>query len=109
MTTKAKQERDILMDYVNDMSDEQVRKVYSVLNLSRYASKGDIIDVFCKDEFDVYDSAYPIEYFRQIEDIYPDVKEGMYIYDYTNDRTFGRLVNLNNIIVDKIFKFLKEL
>ena len=30
MTTKAKQERDILMDYVNDMSDEQVRKVYSV-------------------------------------------------------------------------------
>ena len=41
------------------------------LNLSRYASKGDIIDVFCKDEFDVYDSAYPIDYFRQIEDIYP--------------------------------------
>lgn len=109
MATKAKQERDILMDYVNDMSDEQVRKVYSVLNLSRYASKGDIIDVFCKDELDNYDSAYPIDYFRKVEDLYPDAKNGLYIYDYTNDRTFGRLVNVNNIIVDKIFKFLREL
>ena len=35
------------------------------LNLSRYASKGDIIDVFCKDELDNYDSAYPIDYFRK--------------------------------------------
>ena len=109
MTTKAKQERDILMDYVNDMSDEQVCKVYSVLNLSRYASKGDIIDVFCKDELDNYDSAYPIDYFRQLEDIYPDAKKGMYIFDYTNNRTFGELVNVNNIIVDKMFKFLREL
>ena len=108
MKTKAMQERLILMDYVDNMSDEQVRKVYSVLNLSRYASKGDIIDVFCKDDLKSYDSAYPIEYFRQIEDIYPDIKNGMYVFNYPKDKAFG-LVNLNNIIVDKIFKFLREL
>ena len=107
MTTTLKKE--YLIEIIEGMNDEQLSKVHSVLNLSRYASKGDIIDVFCKDELNNYDSAYPIEYFRRIEDIYPDVKEGMYIFDYTNDRTFGRLVNLNNIIVDKIFKFLREL
>ena len=108
MRTKARQERDILMDYVNDMSDEQVRKVYSVLNLSRYASKRDIIDVLCKDELDNYDTAYPIEYYRQIEDIYPDIKNGMHVFDYTNNK-FGELVNVNNIIVDMMFKFIREL
>ena len=107
MTTTLKKE--YLIEIIEGMNEEQLSKVHSVLNLSRYASKRDIIDVFCKNEFDVYDSAYPIEYFRQIEDIYPDVKEGLYIYDYTNNRMYGRLVNLNNIIVDKIFKFLREL
>ena len=100
--------KEYLIEIIEGMNDEQLSKVYSVLNLSRYASKGDIIDVFCKDEFDEYDSAYPIDYFRQLEAIYPDIKNGMYVFSYPKDKAFG-LVNLNNIIVDKIFKFLREL
>ena len=107
MTTTLKKE--YLIEIIEGMNEEQLSKVHSVLNLSHYASKRDIIDVFCKDEFDVYDSAYPIDYYRRVEDLYPDAKNGLYIYDYTNNRMYGRLVNLNNIIVDKIFKFLREL
>ena len=107
MTTTLKKE--YLIEIIEGMNDEQLSKVHSVLNLSRYASKGDIINVFCKDEIVNYDSAYPIDYYRRVEDLYPDAKNGLYIYDYTNNRTFGRLVNLNNSIVDMIFKFLREL
>ena len=58
------------------------------------------------ERLDNYDTAYPINYLREIEAIYPEAVNGNYIYDYSN-LSFGRLVNLNNLLVRAIIKKMK--
>lgn len=98
--------RDILNDIVNELTDEQVNRVYSLINLSAYASKGDIIKLFYKDA-GTYDSAYPIDHYRQIEQVYPNIKSAMLIGDYTNGHY--ELVNVNDKVLTVILDFLKEI
>lgn len=58
------------------------------------------------ERLDNYDTSYPINYLREIEAIYPEAVNGNYIYDYSN-LSFGRLVNLNNLLVRAIIKKMK--
>ena len=51
------------------------------------------------------DSAIPVDYQRSIEEIYPDFNTGLNVFDY-NDSTFGKMLNLNNLITKTIFKKL---
>ena len=54
------------------------------------------------------DTAYPVDYLRNIEKIYPDANNGNYIFDY-NKNHFGELININNIIAKRFLTFLWDL
>ena len=53
------------------------------------------------------DSSYPEPYAQQVRDIYPDFRNGNYVYSYINDRSFGELINLNNGIAKRILEPIK--
>ena len=106
---KTKELREEVMLNVNNMNDEQLSFLLELFNLSRYATKDDVIKLsYDKGEIGTYDTAYPIDYFRKIEDIYPNIKDGMFIFDYTH-ATFGELVNVNDKFAKKILNFFGDL
>ncbi len=102
---KTEQKRKMIMAYVARMEDEQVEFLHGLFQVGRLFSKDDLLKLFAP-EVDVnkIDSSFPVDYLRRIEDIYPDAKNGNYVYDY-NENHLGRLVNINNIIAEKILDF----
>jgi hypothetical protein len=50
------------------------------------------------------DSAYPVDYGNSMREIYPNFVKGRYCFDYSQNRVFGELLNLNDKLVDAIFK-----
>jgi hypothetical protein len=61
---------------------------------------------FNKDQRNKIDSAYPVDYARSIEQIYPDFNNGLNCFNYNDNKTFGDMFNMNNAIVKNIFKKL---
>lgn len=98
--------REFLMAHFEDMDDEQIDFLYKLFSL-KFASKHDILK-FCGEGDRNYDTAYPIDYFRQIEAIYPNIKDGDFIYDYTEDRISGRLVNIYDIFAKTVLRFISK-
>lgn len=86
------------------MNEEQIDLLYKLFGLRSFASKSDLIEIFYpeKDRRKI-DTAYPVDYFRQVENIYPDLKNGVHVFDY-NDAPYGSLLNLNNGIAGKILE-----
>lgn len=105
MTSK----KEWLHTYINELNEEQTEFVYFLFSLNhRGLSKEDVIKMFADGDIDTFDYAYPIGQLEKIRDIYPDIDEGMYIFDYTKGKERG-LMNLNNIIAKKIINFFSNL
>lgn len=105
------QKKEYLKEYIDILNDDEIEFLYSLFHLSRFDTKKEIINLFDTDKvIDVkkVDSAYPIDYYRRIEEIYPDAKNGWYIFDYTKE-TFGSLTNINNLIAKKILCFFSNI
>lgn len=97
--------KEALKSLIERMNDEQVDFLYSLLSTGKYITKGDLVKLFTNKDWQKIDSAYPVDYFRRIENIYPDLKNGRYVFDY-NSNFNGELVNLNNHVADKLLEFL---
>ncbi len=106
-----KQKKEYLKEYIDILDNDKIEFLYSLFHLYQFDDKDKIINLFDSDKVidtNKVDSAYPIDYYRRIEEIYPDLKNGWYIFDYTKEN-FGSLVNLNNVIAKKILCFFSNI
>ena len=102
---KTEQKRKMILAYVARMEDEQVDFLHGLFQVGSFFSKDDLLKLFAPGmDVNKIDSSFPIDYLRKIENIYPDAKNGNYIYDYDGNY-FGELVNINNIIARKVLDF----
>ena len=102
---KTEQKRKMILAYVARMEDEQVDFLHGLFQVGGFFTKDDLLKLFAPGmDVNKIDSSFPVDYLRNIEDIYPDAKRGNYVYDY-NKNYFGELVNINNIIAGKVLDF----
>ena len=102
---KTEQKRKMILSYVERMDDEQVEFLHGLLRVGRLFSKDDLLRLFAPGiDVNRIDSSFPVDYLRKIEGIYPDASKGNYVYDY-NGNYMGELVNINNIIAEKVLDF----
>ncbi len=98
-----------LHTYIDDLNEEQTEFVYFLFSLNhRGLNKGDIIKMFADGDIGTFDYAYPHGMLERIKDVYPDIDEGTFIFDYTEGKERG-LMNLNNVIAKKIINFFSNL
>lgn len=108
----AKEKREYVIEYLKDedlVSDEAVDILLKLMSRQRIIhfrlhrrmfNKKEILEMAgMKDRH--YDTAYPQPYADKIRELYPDFNEGLYIFDYTEER-FGRMVNVYNQFAKKI-------
>ncbi len=101
--------KEYLIEAIEGMDEKQTDFLIELMSLGRYPNKGDIIKLaFEEGEMNTYDTAYPIDYYRRIEQIYPNISKGSFVFDYTN-LTFGELVNINDKFANRIINFFSSL
>lgn len=105
MTTKER-----VIETIENLNEDQIEFLDKLFTLNGYSSKDDYLKVFSPEiNTKLVDSAYPQTYYDRIKEIYPDMENGMFIFDYNKNELFGNLVNINNIIADKLISFLNSL
>ena len=90
----------VIIEHFEYMTEDQINLIYDIIQLSNHSNKRDLVKFSGKNAIN-FDTAYPSPYMDRIQEIYPKVREGMFIFDYTTSK-FGELVNINNWIVNRI-------
>ena len=105
-TTESK--RDEIRKYLGYVSDERIDLLYAIATMSRYCNKEDLLKLANVSDEDrrQIDTAFPHEYYERIREIYPNIDKGNLCYDYRggNEFSFGKMVNINDLIVSRILK-----
>ncbi len=92
---------------LNYQSEEMVQLLIDISEFKQFANKRDLLKFAVKDESKMnYDTAYPQPYADSIREIYPNFNKGNFIFDYT-EKTFGELVNINDLVVNRILQTKK--
>lgn len=106
----ANEKRKELINLINAIDDNSIDFLHGFLSMAnRGCDKRELLKFFSPDtDNNKVDTAFPTDYMRKIEEIYPDVKNGNYIFDY-NRNHFGELININNIIAERFLTFLWNL
>ena len=99
-----KTKKELIIEELEYCTDSKLELIYDLLNLPYHCDKHELIK-FSKSEVKNYDTATPIDYYRRVEEIYPEFSEGNMIYDYTTF-SFGSFVNINNLVVKRILNSL---
>ncbi len=104
------EKRKELLEIINLIDGKSIDFLHGVFNLAdRGCDKRELLKFFSPGtDGDKVDTAFPVDYLRRVEEIYPDAKNGNYIFDY-NRNVFGELININNIIAKRFLTFLWEL
>lgn len=68
------------------------------------ANKGQMMNIVFGENSKKVDSAYPQSYADSIREIFPNFRKGNYCYSYIEQPSFGELVNVNDLLVEWIFK-----
>ena len=96
-----------LVETLNYQSEEQIQLLLDIANLPQFTNKKDLLKFAVKDESEMnYDTAYPQPYANSIREIYPNFRNGNFIFDYTK-KTFGELVNINDLVTFRILNTKK--
>lgn len=96
-----------IMKRIEQMSDEQIELLYTLSNRTALGGTRELLKIFYPEkESKKIDTSYPIDYFRRIEETYPDLKNGRYVFDYNENEIWGNLLNINNRIADKLLDLL---
>jgi len=97
MTTDDKKIR--IYKYLDYFTDKQIHFIYELSNLPEYSGYRDLMKL--AEIEGTIDTATPIEYYRSIEEIYPNFSSGSMVYDYRT-KSFGEMLNINDVIVKRI-------
>lgn len=83
---------------------EKLAKLESIAKMMvNGCNRGELMNLVFGEDKSKVDSAYPSPYADEIRKIYPNFNKGNYCYSYI-DNHFGEMVNLNDKIVEWIFK-----
>ena len=95
-----------LKEYIERLcSDEQIEFMYQLVTMHSCVSKHEILKLAGKNPEDMnYDTATPQPYMDGLKQQYPNLYNGCYIFDYTNEKIWGQLVNINDLVVKHIFE-----
>ena len=104
LTIEEKKER--IAKYMHVLNDKQIELVYDILVMPTYLDKNDLMSLANFDNNGKVDTAYPIDYYRKVEDVYPSISDANLIFDY-NENTYGKMVNINDKIVNRILESVK--
>jgi len=104
------EKRKELTELINMIDGKSIDFLHGFLSLSeKGCNKRELLNFFSPDtDVRKVDTAFPVDYLRRIEDIYPDANNGNYIFDY-NGNTIGELVNINNIVAKRFLTFLWDI
>ena len=82
------------MDSTNLLSDNFIDLLYNLCTNDNIGNKQELLRLsgYTRDQLNKVDTAIPIDYSRQIKEIYPNFKGLNHCYDY-NKNKFGELVN----------------
>ena len=107
---KTNEKRKELTELINMIDANSIDFLHGIFNMAdKGCNKRELLKFFSPDmDSNKVDTAYPVDYLRSIEELYPDAINGNYIFDY-NKNYFGELININNIIAKKFLTFLREL
>lgn len=101
--------KDVIIKHLDYLTDEQLEFVADIVVLFdlEYVNKSTLMQLAKVPlTSGKVDTAYPIEYYRRIEQVYPNVNKGNLIYDYRTN-SYGELVNINDLIVQRILNIMK--
>ena len=101
-------EKKYLKMYIDEMSNEDATFLYALFALRGGYNLGTLIDLFCEDELETFDYAYPLGSVEKLTEVYPDAKNGQYVFEYQKNGPAG-LRNIKNIIADKVLGFFTNL
>ena len=104
------EKRKDLTELINAIDDNSIDFLHGIFSMAnKGCNKRELLKFFAPDtDGNKVDTAFPVDYLRRIEEIYPDANNGDYIFDY-NKNHFGELINMNNIIAKRFLTFLWEL
>lgn len=98
--------KDLLIAHLDYATDKQLDFVNELLSMAQFPNKEALLKLGGFDVSKTYDSATPIEYYRKIQELYPNFTKGNMIYDYS-ENSFGKMLNVNDLIVHRILKLRK--
>lgn len=96
----------LIIDSLEYASEKQVKFILDILAMGKYSNKQDLMKLSKIEDSGKIDTAYPIDYYRRVEDVYPNINKANLIYDYTNS-IYGELVNINDGIASRILNLNK--
>ena len=104
------EKRKELIELINVIDTKSIDFLHGFLSMAnRGCDKRELLKFFSPDtDGNKVDTAFPVDYLRRIEEIYPDANNGDYIFDY-NRNGFGELININNIVANSFLTFLWNL
>jgi len=104
------EKRKELTELINAIDEKSIDFLHGFLTLAnKGGNRREVLKFFSPDmDTNKVDTAFPVDYLRRIEEIYPDANNGDYIFDY-NKNHFGELINMNNIIAERFLSFLWNL
>lgn len=93
---------------VSNLSDKQADKLAALLSFAQHpVSTTDLLHWADVDTYKI-DTAYPVDYAREIEKIYPNSKNARYVYDYRTQWN-GALLNVNDVFSAALLSFVKSI
>lgn len=115
METKAKlsETKQEIVDLLGYLEESQAETILDVIRIfaSSYYDKHDLAGFIQKmwpDKLTNYDTARPIDYERLITDVYPNYPLGTMVYDYTDKKCFGEVINLNDLFVAALHERIRQ-
>jgi hypothetical protein len=109
MKTTTDEKREFLISIIENMNEEEIDFMDNLFNLENIISTRELLNIFAPEmDQSKIDTAYPAEYAKRIREIYPDFDNGWNVYDYNNNRLFGEMRNIYNIIANKMFSFFRD-
>ena len=98
--------KDMLIAHLDYATDKQIDFIIELLSMNEYPNKKDLLNLGGFDTSKTFDTATPIDYYRKIQELYPNFVNGNMIYDYSQ-KSFGEMLNANDLIVHRILKLKK--
>lgn len=89
------------------LNEEQLDFLDKLTNLGSHPNKIDRMKLSGYDLSKTFDSSYPEPYMKSIAEMYPGIRQGTFIFDYSDKKIFGELVNVNDLLANKLLETFK--
>ena len=102
------EKRERIIFGIEHISDEMIDFIDKLVSMPSFPNKNDLRVLAGIEDKDWHvDTATPIDYYRRIEELYPNFNKGNMVYDYSEPNTHGVMLNVNDLLAHTIIKLCK--